>query len=63
MNRCHICGKRWIRESDSECPRCKPLREMFGDKFGVVADWVREIAEDVSKDAIMGHLNDEDHSS
>lgn len=66
MNRCHVCGKRYaeaIPPEVTECPRCRPLREMFGERFGVVSDWVRAISDDVAEDAVMGHLNDEDHSS
>lgn len=61
MIRCHICGKKY--EAPGKCPLCLPMREMFGDKFGAVADWVLAIAKDTADDAVMGHLNDEDHSS
>lgn len=62
MNRCHICGKRYEDPKwQGECPRCKPMRELFGEKFGLVKDWVRAIAEECADDAVLGHLNDEEH--
>jgi hypothetical protein len=59
MSRCHICGK---RREEPECDRCKPIRDLFGDKFGVLVDWVSAIAKNEADDAVIGHLNDEDHS-
>jgi hypothetical protein len=60
MNRCHICGKKY--GAGEECQRCKPMRELFGEKFGLVADWVLAMARDAADDAVLGHCNDEDHS-
>lgn len=60
MSRCHICGKKY--GAGEECPRCKSMRELFGEKFGLVADWVLAIASDAASDAVLGHENDEHNS-
>lgn len=60
MTRCHICGKKY--EAPGECPRCLPMRELFGEKFGAVVDWVLAISENAADDAVLGHENDMEHS-
>ena len=60
LDRCRICGKRFEWE-ERECPRCKSLRDLFGDKFGIIEGWVRAIANEEASDAVLGHENDVEH--